>query len=277
MLIHLVDERTGVCVTYPDDSAFSTDDEALHRRLVRLARHWLSVGEEAEELAQDTWERALNGTPPSDAKSREAWMITVLRNLCIDAWRRQERLRVIKDRLVEDGSQAFGVDSPERIVEQAQRVEQALRHLVRVLPAGEVAMVLLYEVFDYTHAELGALTGRSEVASRQQLHRILQRVRRIDPKDDPVDDDSSDFLVLCHWALAQRDAAGLVAVLRTSQPQAMALSVQAARPKVHDSAQLPVVTLTRISDLFIPQLWAINGFYFYRPVLEQDIRRSVSA
>src|SRR5690606_19753791 len=25
VLIHLVDERTGVCVTYPDDSAFSTD------------------------------------------------------------------------------------------------------------------------------------------------------------------------------------------------------------------------------------------------------------
>ena len=275
MLIHLVDERTGVCVTYPDDSAFSTDDEALHRRLLALARHWLSVGDEAQDLVQDTWERALDGTLPADAKSREAWMITVLRNLCIDAWRRQERLRMIKDRFLEDGSPASDVDSPERMVEQAQRVEQALRRLIRVLPAGEVAIVLLYEVFDYSHTELGGLTGRNEVASRQQLHRILQRLRRADPKDDPVDDDSIDLLVLCHWALAQRDPAGLIAVLRASQPQAMALSVQAVRSKVHDPAQLPVVTLTRISDLFVPQLWAVNGFYFYRPVLEQDIRRSV--
>lgn len=257
-------------MTYPDDSAFSFDDEALHRRLLALARHWLSVGDEAQDLVQDTWERALDGRLPSDAESREAWMVTVLRNLCIDAWRRQERLRVIKERLVEDGSPASGVESPERLVEQAQRVEQALRHLVRVLPAGEVAMVLLYEVFYYTHAELGALTGRNEVASRRQLHRILQRVRRIDPKDDRVDDDASDFLFLCYSALAQRDAAGLVAVLRASQPQAMAFSAQAARYEAGESVQSPEAALIRIGDLFTPQFWAINGFYFYLPIIEAD-------
>ncbi|GAB3107922.1 hypothetical protein GCM10027288_18810 [Bordetella tumbae] len=229
----------------------------------------MAVGEEADELVQDTWERALDGTLPSDAKSREAWMITVLRNLCIDAWRRQERLRIIKDRLLEEDSQASGVDSPERLVDQAQRVEQALRHLIRVLPAGEVAMVLLYEVFDYSHAELGALTGRNEVASRQQLHRILQRVRRIDPKDDPIDDDSSDLLVLCYWTLVQRDPAGLVAVLRTSQPQAMALSAQAAGYEAHDTAPLPMATPTRIAGLFTPSFWAVSGFYFYQPSIEE--------
>ncbi|OZI64533.1 RNA polymerase sigma factor [Bordetella genomosp. 4] len=255
-------------MTYPDDSAFSIDDEALHRRLLALARHWLSVGDEAQDLVQDTWERALDGRLPSDAESREAWMVTVLRNLCIDAWRRQERLRIIKDRLVEDGSPASGVDFPERLVEQAQRVEQALRHLVRVLPAGEVAMVLLYEVFDYSHVELGALTGHNAVASRQQLHRILQRVRRSDPKDDPVDDDSSDLLVLCYWALAQRDPAGLVAVLRTSQPQAMALSVPAVGYEFGDSVQLPQATPTRIIDLFTSQFCIVSGFHFYLPQIE---------
>lgn len=129
-------------------------------------------------------------------------------------------------------------------------------------------MVLLYEVFDYTHAELGALTGRNEVASRQQLHRILQRVRRTDLKDDPIDDDSSDLLVLCYWAFAQRDPAGLVAVLRTSQPQAMALSVQAVRYEAGDWAQLPEATPTRIIDLFTPQFCVVRGFHFYPPKIE---------
>ena len=271
MLVQLIDERTSVCVTYPDDSAFSIGDEALHHRLVALARHWLAVGEDAEELVQDTWERVLDGTLPSDAKSCEAWMITVLRNLCIDAWRCQERLRIIKDQFLEDGSPTSGVESPEELVEQAQRVEQALRQLIRVLPAGEVAMVLLYEVFDYSHAELGALTGRNAVASRQQLHRILQRLRRADPKDDPIDDDLNDLLVLCHWALAQRDPAGLVAVLRTSQPQAMALSAQAVRYEAGESAQSPAAALTRIGDLFTPQFWAVSGFCFYRSSIEKVV------
>lgn len=222
------------------------DDEALRRRLVALARHWFDQSEEAEDLVQDTWLRTADGALPAAANSREAWLITVLRNLCIDAWRRQSRYRVVLGQLSENNS-ASGAESPEQLAEQAQRVGLALCQLTRTLPPGDVAMVLLYEVFGFSHTELGELSGRSEAASRQHLRRALHRLRR-DDLDDPMDD-SCDLLALCQLAVAQRDPAGLVAVLRASRPQAMALSAQALQRDPGESARQPAARLFQIGNL----------------------------
>jgi RNA polymerase sigma-70 factor (ECF subfamily) len=205
------------------------DNEALRRRLVALARHWLAHGNDADDLVHDAWLRTADGTLPAEANSREAWLVTVLRNLCIDAWRRQGRYQAILEQLAEDGTPAYGEDHPEQLAEQARRVEQALLRLVRTLAPGDVAVVLLYEVFGFSHAELGVLAGRTEAASRQQLRRLLQRLHQITTEDDPEDDDADCLLALCRMALAQRDPTALVAVLRASRPQAMALSARAAR------------------------------------------------
>lgn len=79
----------------------------------------------------------------------------------------------------------------------------------------------------YGHAELGALTGRSEAASRQHLHRLLMRLRSETSmrrsRDTPgADDDSACLLALCRYALAQRDPAALIEVLCGANPQTLA-------------------------------------------------------
>lgn len=229
-----------------------SDDAALRSRLVALARRWLDQTEEAEDLVQDTWLRTANDGALLDAtNSREAWLITVLRHLCIDAWRRRHRYQVVLSEFSKNDAAASGVagvETPEQLAEQAQRVEQALRHLTRTLPPGDVAMVLLYEVFDFNHAELGELSGRNEVASRQHLRRVLQRLRRAD-LDDDFTDDVSDLFALCQLAVAQRDSAGLIAVLRTSRPQAMALSLQASPLNSNDAERQPTARLFQIGNL----------------------------
>lgn len=244
------------------------DDEALRRRMVALARHWLAHGDEAEDLVQETWLRTKDGALPLAAGGREAWLITVLRHLCIDAWRRRARYQAILERLGEDGASAPEDDQPERLADLAQRVEQALLHLVRTVPPGDVAAVMLHEVFGFSHAELGALAGRSEAASRQQLHRMLQRLRQAGSTEAAVDDDPSDLLALCKQALAWREPAGLIAVLRASRPQAMALSAQAIRPDAGNAGEPAMARLLQIGNLLALRIQVGDGPAIWVPLGE---------
>ncbi|MDP1051660.1 sigma factor-like helix-turn-helix DNA-binding protein, partial [Klebsiella quasipneumoniae] len=60
----------------------------------------------------------------------------------------------------------------------AQQATLALRRLAACVTPVEGAAVLLHAVFDASHAELAQATGRTEAASRQQLRRALQHLRR---------------------------------------------------------------------------------------------------
>lgn len=199
-------------------------DIALRRRLTALARRWLGQGHDAEDLVQETYLRtAIDPLPPSDA-GRQAWLITVLRHLCIDLLRRQGRYEDLSTREIvqEQPSEA----SPEHLAEQNQQVEAALSHLTAHLAPEDAAAVLLLEVFGMGHAELSALVGRNEAASRQHLHRALQRLRStpVGPRraiDDASDEDAAALLAQCRIALAQRDPTGLVALLRVTRPASL--------------------------------------------------------
>lgn len=212
-------------MTHPTDSHPLIDDEALRRRLVTLARYWLAHGYEAEDLVQETWLRTAQGLPDLSPGGRQAWLVTVLRHLCVDAQRRQERHKAALSQLVPSGDENEPQNAPEVFADQAQRVERALHRLVSSLPADDVAIILLHDVFGYRHSELGALAGCSEAASRQQLHRALKRMRRPIPPRTLEHDDTAYLFALCQLALARRDPAGLVAVLRTARPHALALSL----------------------------------------------------
>jgi RNA polymerase sigma factor (sigma-70 family) len=255
-------------VTPPADSHPLVNDEALRRRLVALARHWLAHGDEAEDLVQDTWLRTAQGRLPPDASGREAWLVTVLRHLCIDAWRRRQRHHALLEPAGEGDAPSADSEAPQALAEQAQRVEQALRHVVRTLPAAQAAAVLLVEVFDFTHAELARLTGRSEAASRQQLHRLLQRLRQPVTPARPDDEDADCLLALCQWALAQRDPAGLVAVLRVASPQAMAVSAQPARDEGADPAPAPATRLVQFGRFLALQVRTPGGLVACLPLGE---------
>jgi RNA polymerase sigma factor (sigma-70 family) len=255
-------------VTPPAESHPLVDDEALRRRLIGLARHWLAHGDEAEDLVQDTWLRTAQGPLPPDAGGREAWLVTVLRHLCIDAWRRRQRYHALMEPAGDDGVPALESEAPQELAEQAQRVEQALRHMVRTLPAAQAVAVLLIEVFDFSHAELARLTGRSEAASRQQLHRLLQRLRQPAAAEPSANEDSDCLLTLCQWALAQRDPAGLVAVLQLSSPQAMALSAPPQRRDIGDAEPGPIARLLQFGRFLALRVETPDGLVACLPLGE---------
>lgn len=213
-------------------------DTALRRRLTALARRWLGQGSDAEDMVQEAYLRtALGGLPGSDA-GQQAWLTTVVHHLCIDAIRRQARYEAVLSQVADDTQD---VASPERLTEQDQQVLKALWLLVQRLAPEDVAAVLLYEVFELGHAELGEISGRSEAASRQHMHRVLRRLKFEAGETDhqakeQLDAEDDALLALCRLAMVERNADGLIALLKAARPMALAAAIACAPGTPGDGA-----------------------------------------
>jgi RNA polymerase sigma-70 factor (ECF subfamily) len=214
-------ERAATNVTSPDPFHPLAHDLDLRRRLLRLAGRWTVTSGDAEDLVQETYLRTARGALPE--AGREAWMVTVLRNLCIDVMRRHDTYQGILARHADSLTSPSASDAPEHLADQAQRVEKALRHLLRLLPPGDAALVLLHDVFELDHAQLGEISGRNASASRQHVRRLLLRLKESTRPANDVshDDDSNDFLSLCRMAVTRRDPAGLIAAVKIATPMAL--------------------------------------------------------
>lgn len=199
----------------------------LRRRLMALARRWLGQGLDAEDMVQEAFLRTAEGGLPADEAGRQAWLTTVVHHLCIDLLRRQARYDAVLARQMPVTMRDEA--SPEYLAEQAQEVEAALAQLVARLAPQDIAAVLLYEIFEMGHAELGALSGRTEAASRQHMHRILRRLQSGPALRERADQDDETLLSLCRMAISQRQPAGLIALLQTARPTALAAPQASAR------------------------------------------------
>ena len=127
-------------------------------------------GAEAEDLAAETFSRAwrawsrFRGTPVE----ARAWLLRIARNAAIDAGRRRGGVRLvpIDDHHPADrqGPDAEAVD---RILlrNALAQLNREDRHLLALRAAG------------LSHAEIGALVGKSEAAAKMAWHRAAERLR----------------------------------------------------------------------------------------------------
>ena len=148
---------------------------ADRRVLVRAASRLLGQAE-AEDAVQEAYLRVLEGDW-FEPKSVQAWMLSVVRNLAIDRLRRRNWMEQwLAKASVED--LVPGSTSLDTALSLNQEVARALHLLAATLTPKEGAAVLLHEVFEISHAEIAKASGKSEVASRQQLRRALSRMRQ---------------------------------------------------------------------------------------------------
>ena len=216
---------------------------ASRSTLLRAATRLLGPAE-AEDAVQDAYVRALEAQAPA-LNAAQAWLLTVVGNLAIDRLRRRQWMAqwLTEARQTAHGDVASSVaPSAEADAALAQQATLALRRLAACVTPVEGAAVLLHAVFDASHAELAQATGRTEAASRQQLRRALQRLRRAeaqsqtqarhgDGRDEPSDGDPA-VLRLYLQSLQLRDPQALWALLRQPPVSAMATqrSVQSVPP-----------------------------------------------
>ena len=117
----------------------------------------------AEDAFQETFLRALRAYPAlRNGDFLRAWVLTIARNVAVDAYRR-ERPTVELD------------DEPAELPRRPAYAE--LEHLTGELPPTERAAVVLRYAYDLPYAAIGAALGSSEDAARQAASAGVRRLR----------------------------------------------------------------------------------------------------
>jgi len=153
----------------------------LRPRLFGIAYRMLGVRADAEDIVQEAWLRWHHGGAV-EARTPEAWLVTVTTRLAIDRLRSAMAERQLY----------FGPWLPEPLVDVAPPAEQALEDagdlstaflmMLERLGPEERAVFLLHQVFEFDHAEVAAMVGKSEAACRKTLQRARERVRAGRPR-----------------------------------------------------------------------------------------------
>jgi RNA polymerase sigma-70 factor (ECF subfamily) len=153
----------------PDVDTF----EMLRPELLRLAYRMLGDYGRAEDVLQDAWLRWSGRDEEVDAP--RAYLATIVTRLCLNelesARARKEESR--SDRLPEPVHVGEGVAGS---VETTDQISMAFLVLLQRLTPAERAVLLLHDVFDFTHGEIASLVHRSEAACRQLLRRARRSV-----------------------------------------------------------------------------------------------------
>jgi RNA polymerase sigma-70 factor (ECF subfamily) len=134
--------------------------------VLRYARSAIGDGD-AEDVCADTFCSAWLAWPKfrGNVAAERAWIMRIARNKVIDRGRANRRadLAVLRDEAAAAGES----DVVERLELRAAltRLSRSDRELLELRSAG------------LTHAEIGAIQGRGEVAVKVAWHRALQRLR----------------------------------------------------------------------------------------------------
>lgn len=187
--------------------------ERQRARLFGIAYRMLGDVADAEDLVQETFLR-WHSDPRGEIASPEAWLVTVITRLAIDRLRKRstERLEYPGDWLPEPIG--MGDDgAADRAMEIASDLSIAFLVLLDRLSPPERAALLLRDVFDLTYAEIAGVLGKSEVASRQIIHRARSRVRGSRPRRTALPDGNRPLLERFLAALHAENRDELLAVL----------------------------------------------------------------
>jgi RNA polymerase sigma-70 factor (ECF subfamily) len=154
----------------------------LRPRLFGIAYRMLGVRADADDIVQEAWLR-WHGGGAASAHTPEAWLVTVVTRLAIDRLRSAiaERAHYVGPWLPEPLLDAE-VASPESALEAAGDLSTAFLMMLERLGPEERAVFLLHQVFEFEHAEVAAMVGKSEAACRKTLQRARERVRAERPR-----------------------------------------------------------------------------------------------
>jgi RNA polymerase sigma factor (sigma-70 family) len=147
----LSDDRLVEYVRRGSDVAFEVIYDRHSRAILSFCRHMLGTQEEAEDAVQHTFMAAYNDLLASDRRiSLKAWLYTIARNRCLSVLRARREHAVEKVEVSTAG-----------LAEQVQEREDVRDLLadMRRLPDEQRAALVLAELGDLSHAEIGQVLG----------------------------------------------------------------------------------------------------------------------
>jgi RNA polymerase sigma-70 factor (ECF subfamily) len=153
--------------------------QRLRPRLFGIAYRMLGIRADAEDIVQEAWLR-WHGGGSEQARTPEAWLVTVVTRLSIDRLRGAitEREHYVGPWLPEP----LVEDTPESMLEAAGDLSTAFLLMMERLGPEERAVFLLHQVFEFDYADVAAMVGKSEAACRKTLQRARERVQAERPR-----------------------------------------------------------------------------------------------
>jgi len=169
-------------------------DFALHRDFLwGLCYRMTGSAADAEDIVQDTFERALRNPPDDAERSLRPWLARVAINLSCDHLRRRKRvpyrgtwlpepvptetLRAQLDDSRLDSSQGARADARYELLESTTF---AFLLALEALTPSQRAVLLLRDVFDYSVRETAAALELSEANVKTTLHRARAAMAKYD-------------------------------------------------------------------------------------------------
>jgi RNA polymerase sigma-70 factor, ECF subfamily len=147
-----------------------------HAQSVFRFAYFLSGNRElAEDIAAETFARALTARNHIRPGSVKAYLLAVARNLFLDWTRTQGRMRSL---LEEDLDAADPTPDPEEVTAarlDLEATQEALQHL----PERERAALLMAAVGGLPHEQIAASLGCSVPAIKLRIHRARVRLRHL--------------------------------------------------------------------------------------------------
>ena len=159
--------------------ATAQDFEEHRDLLFGVAYRMLGSAAGAEDIVQDAYLR-FRGADRGEIRNLRSFLVTIVTRLCLDELKsaRAQRETYVGPWLPEPilTSEADWRLAPEGLVDLRESVSMAFMVMLERLRPIERVVLLLHDVFDYSHAEVATMVGKTEAACRQVLKRAHDRV-----------------------------------------------------------------------------------------------------
>src|SRR6202012_4560290 len=185
----LSDEALLAGMAVGDQSAAVTFTRRYQRRLFGLAYSMTSDAGLAEDVAQEAMLRVWRHAPVFDPRrgSVPSWVLTITRNLAIDALRLRRAVPTDPDDFA-----ATALTSAEHNPEDAVRrgdVRQLVRGALQMLPAEQRRAVVLAAVYGRTALEISESEGIPLGTAKTRIRTALIRLRAAIDHAEGVNDE----------------------------------------------------------------------------------------
>jgi RNA polymerase sigma-70 factor (ECF subfamily) len=180
-----------------------------------IAYRMLGSVSDAEDIVQETLLRLHRALEDGQQiSSPRAFVATVATRLAINELhsaraRREEYVgEWLPEPIITDGH-----DDPARHAEMADSLSLAMLVLLESLSPEQRAVLLLHDVFDYDHAQIAEIIGKSQANVRQLATRARRHVERRRPRFQTTREQRDELAQRFFQAAEQGDLAGLEALL----------------------------------------------------------------
>ena len=168
------------------DASLSARFEANRPRLRAVAYRMLGSMSEAEDAVQETWLRLMRvGAAAVD--NLGGWLTTVLGHVCLDILRARSTRETAAPAMGSEGAAAAPEPAdPERELLLADAVGSAMMTVLDTLSPPERVAFVLHDLFALSFEDIGAIVGRSAVATRQLASRARRRLQGASERENEL-------------------------------------------------------------------------------------------